>query len=279
MLFRSRTTVDGNTVILSREINTVHEISYDAKKIYDNFKDFSSAGTEDFLMAKDLCDTVSDSYFLSVLVADVVSGAARSWKADEDFMGVNFPIENDTLSPMFDSVLGVFASSNYETVSGDLSTFIDICVLLIDSGLVDAGTDYDSLMDILEDGSVMNKLTVILEGNPRMAFITDTLYRTAMKTLVKTIKFDGYDVSEYEGLISDITGQLNRLQGQKVEKKVETLTDYAVQYMTDYGVEVPESVAEMVVSAMINEIPADEYGYIDPSQVSQFFDKYYTPAE
>ena len=99
-----------------------------------------------------------------------------------------------------------------------------------------------------------------------------------MKTLVKTIKFDGYDIDEYDNLINDITDQFNRMQGQKDDKKIATITDYTVQYISDYGVDVPDSVARMIVSAMVEEITPDSSGYIDPSQISDFFDKYYTPA-
>lgn len=274
----ARTTVNGNTVILSREVKAFESISNDVMKLAENFSDIENVSAEDFRTVRDMCGKIEDSYFLSVLASDTLSSAANAWRMGEKFMEIEFPMSNETLDPVFDGVFSVFASSTYKTVASDLYTFVDICTLMIDSGLFDAGEDYDKLMAILEDGSVMDKLSTILEGNSRMASIKDVLYRTAMKTLVKTIKFDGYDVSEYEGLINNITDQFNRLQGQKDEKKVETLTDYAVQYISDYGVDVPESVAELVVAAMIKEIPADENGQVDPAQVSEFFDKYYTPV-
>ena len=43
------------------------------------------------------------------------------------------------------------------------------------------------MMSILEDGNVIDRLIAVLEANPRMASITDTLYRTAMNALVKTV--------------------------------------------------------------------------------------------
>ena len=275
----ARTRVKGNTVVLTKELKTVDAMSYNLKRFADNVGNFDSVGSEDFRMVRTLCDQVSESYFLSVLASDLISGAANKWVKGEDFMGYDFPISNETLDPMFDSILHVFASTTYQTVAVDVATFIDICTLAIDTGLADLTDDYDALMEILNDGTVIDRLTAILESNPRMANVTDTLYRTAMKSLVKTIKFDGYDPEEYQGLINDITDQLNRLQGQKVEKKVETLTDYAVDFIRDYGVDVPETVAEMIVSAMIKEIPADDTGYVDPVQITQFFDKYYTSGE
>ena len=130
-------------------------------------------------------------------------------------------------------------------------------------------------MAVLEDGNVMDRLTAVLETNPRMAYITDTLYRTAMKALVKTVKFDGYDLKKYDGLMQNIAGELTRLQGQPEEQQIEELKSEAVKIMSDYGVDVPESVAEMVISTMLSEITPDEEGIINPSDVEQLFDKYY----
>ena len=266
----------NHTVVLSKEIENIEDMSYDIKSLVENLKDFKSVGSDDFRRLGNLCNSISDSYFLSIFASDCVSGAAESWMMDEEFLGISFPIEDDTLAPLFDGVFHVFAATDETKVADDLATFIEVCALVVDSGILDAGGDYSELMSLLEDGVFIDRLTVVLSENPRMASLTDILYRTAMRSLVDTIKFDGYDVDEYKGLMENITGQLNRLQGQKTEKKVETLTDYAVEYMGDYGVEVPEAVAEMVVSAMIKEIPEDENGYIDPSKVEEFFDKYYT---
>ena len=271
----ARTIIEGNTVVLSKEINTVASMSYDIKHLIDNVGEFDKVGANDFRAVRDVCDKISDSYFLSVLAADCVSGASNKWLKDEAFMGMDFPVSNSTLDLMFDSILGVFAGTTHRTVSNDVTTFVDICILLIDSGLTEIGDDYNGVMEILDKGDIVNRLNAILEKNPRMASVTDALYRTAMKTLMKTIKFDGYNISEYDGLIENITGQFNRLQGQKTEKKIETLTDYAVQYMTDYGVDVPESVAEMVVTKMVENIAPDENGYVDAGDVKSFLEEYY----
>ena len=56
---------------------------------------------------------------------------------------------------------------------------------------------------------------------------------------------------------------------------MEELKTEATKFMEDYGVEVPDSVAEMVISTMLSEITPDEEGIINPSDVEQLFDKYY----
>ena len=274
----ARTRMDRHTVILSREVKTMENVADDVKLLADSFKDVEDLNAKEFQGIKRVCEKISDSYLVTSVAAGFVSSAAEKWQNDEEFMGVEFPMTNDTLDPVFDGMLGVFASTTADNVASDFYTFSEVSIIVIESGLLDAGEDYDSVMSVLEDGSIINKLTAALEGNSRMAFISDILYRTAMKTLVKTIKFDGYNIDEYDNLINDITDQFNRMQGQKDDKKIATITDYTVQYISDYGVDVPDSVARMIVSAMVEEITPDSSGYIDPSQISDFFDRYYTPV-
>ena len=144
----------------------------------------------------------------------------------------------------------------------------------MDSGILDTYGDYNDVMAILEEGDFLNELISELESNPRTVPLVDSLHLFAMNSLMSTIKFDGYDIGEYEGLMEDITEQFNRMSGQTHEKKVETLADYTVEYLADYGVDVPQEVAKVIADAMITNIPTSD-GYITAEQMQEFFDQYY----
>ena len=269
----ARANINGNTVVLSREIDNIEHMSYSIDALIDNFVDIKSFGSDDFRLMKTVCDDVSNSYFLSLIASEVLSSAAESWRSGEEFLGVAFPLDNQVLALMFDSVLNVFATTDETTVVSDLSTAIDIFALVTESEIL-GKSGYAEIMKVLDEENLVEKLTVLLEKNPRMAPISDALYRTAMQALVKTVRVDGVDSSKYTGLIENITGELNRLKGEKSEKKVEELTNKAIEYMDSYGFDVPDSVAEMVISTMISELEADEDGYIDPDSVKQFLENY-----
>jgi len=270
----ARAEIDGHTVILTQEIESVSNIMQDLSEVAPALTDIGSFSTEHVEKLENICVALDDSYFLSLLSSSVVSSASQSWVMREDFIGIPRPDFNYSISSFCDSILSVLATTTPDTVSSDLSTFMRVCDIIMNSGLLQTDGDYMAIMAMMEDGSFLNDLIGELEKNPRTAHLVDSLHLFAMNSLVNTLKFDGYDVAEYYGLMEDIAEQFNRMNGQTHEKKVEDLANYTVEYLQDYGVDIPTEVAKVVADAMLTDIPNSD-GYITAEQMQEFFDKYY----
>ncbi len=269
----ARTEVDGHTVVLTQEIDSVSAMAKELIEVAPAITNLGNFGAEDVGKLENICDTVDDSYFLSLLTSSIVSSASRNWAMGEDFIGIARPDFNDSISAFTDCIFSVLATTTPDTVGEDLSTIFRVCGIIMDSGLLQTNGDYDAIMALLEDGEFLNELISELESNPRTAHLVDSIHLFAMNSLMSNIKFDGYDVSEYEGLMEDIAEQFNRMNGQSHDKKVETLANYTVEYLQDYGVDVPVEVAKVIADAMITNIP-DSDGYITAEQMKEFFEQY-----
>ncbi len=271
----ARTVINGETVILTHEIEAIKTVAEDIVKVAPALKDLNEFNSRDTRRLSRVCEKMDDSYFLRLLSASVVSSASQNWLQGEKFLGISRPRFNSSIDPFCDGVFSVLAATNADTVGEDVSTFINVCEIILDSGILETNGNYSMLMELLDESSFVQDLTDELKSNPRTASLVDNLHLLAMNSLMNTIKFDGYDVEQYYGLMDDITEQFNRMNGQNHEKKVETLAGYTVEYLQDYGVDVPVDVAEIIVDAMITSIPTDD-GYITTEQMKNFFDSYYT---
>lgn len=269
----ARTEIDGHTVVLTQEIDSVSAMAQELIEVAPSITDLSKFSSEDVGKLENICNTIDDSYFLSLVSSSVISSASRNWAMGADFIGIPRPDFNDSISAFTDSIFSVLAVTTPDTVGEDLSTIFRVCGIIMDSGLLQTNGDYDAIMALLEDGDFLNELISELEKNPRTAHLVDSIHLFAMNSLMSNIKFDGYDVSEYEGLMEDIAEQFNRMNGQTHDKKVETLANYTVEYLQDYGVDVPVEVAKVIADAMITNIP-DSDGYITAEQMKEFFEQY-----
>jgi len=269
----ARTEIDGHTVMLSREIKVVSNIAKDIVEVAPAVSDLNNFSGEDVEKLEHICETIDDSYFLSLVSSSLVSSASRNWAVGSDFMGIACPDFNASISAFTNSIFSVLAATTPDTVGEDLTTIVRVCGIIMDSGILETYGDYEAMMAVMEDGSFLDALISELEKNPRTVPLIDSLHLLAMNSLMSTIKFDGYDVEEYQDLMEDITEQFNRMNGQSHEKKVETLANYTVEYLQDYGVDIPVEVAKVIADAMITEIPNSD-GYITTEQMQEFFEKY-----
>ena len=258
------------TVVLTDELDAIEKLTGDLPAIGKLFS-VASMDEDSFDSLESLCGNLGESHIMSLVVADFVSSACKSWNEGEAFMGIESPSVNEVADPLLGSVFSVMSATTQNTVSEDVMTLLDVCRLLEESGIFVARR-YNDYMNILS-GTLLDDITVTLAENPRMADISENLYTMIMGTLVDTIKFDGYNVKEYMGLLSDISDVYNQLGVMKKEKKVETLTGYVVEYLDEYGVDIPPSLATMVVSAMVDEAQKNG-GEMDASFIDVFFESF-----
>ncbi|MBR4031408.1 MAG: CvpA family protein [Clostridia bacterium] len=266
--------IDGHTVVLSQEIKSISSIAQELFEVVPSIVNLNGFNSDHVEKLGDICETVDDSYFLSLVTSSIVSSASSSWSRGDEFIGFSRPDFNYSISAFTDSIFSVLATTTPDTVGDDLSTIIRVCGIIMDSGILNTDGDYDAIMEILENSDFLNELIRELEKNPRTEPLIDSLHLFAMNSLMSTIKFEGYDIDEYNGLMEDITEQFNRMNGQPHDKKVETLANYTVEYLQDYGVDVPADVAKVIADAMITNIPNSD-GYITTEQMQEFFEQYY----
>jgi hypothetical protein len=106
-----------------------------------------------------------------------------------------------------------------------------------------------------------------------MRGIAKAVRNVTMNTVASAINSFKYDIAQYDMLMTNLAASLNELDGLTTEQKVDAMTNNAMQYINDYGIEMPESVARVTAEQMINEL-SDENGDVTPQRLQVLFDSY-----
>jgi hypothetical protein len=276
--FSARARTDGNTVVIAREIDNIADLSEKVADAYTVVSNFAEIDQSDLDNIRDICHSLDRSYVERAFVADIVAAASGAWIKGETYMGTSFPINNETLEPLFDSLLSVYAETDPDTVAQDVETFINICSLAMSSGILESDLSFNEVMKVLGESGFVDNLNTLLEGNKRMKHVKENLYRFAMKSVVEYVKIDKFDTEKYETLLSDLTTQFNRLASGTGDMKVDTLANFTADYLKDYGVDVPDNVATLIADAMYENFDDIKDGVVTYDQMREFFESHLTGA-
>lgn len=128
-------------------------------------------------------------------------------------------------------------------------------------------------MAIISENELIDKICDILDDNPRMRHIEKTVRNMTLNAVASVIDDLKKNITEYQMLMDDLADSLNDLKGMSDEKKLDVMTENALKYMKDYGVDVSDDVARVTAERMLEELSKEE-GNITSERLMEFFDSY-----
>jgi hypothetical protein len=221
-----------------------------------------------------LGDRLGDSAFTRVLAADFLNSASAAWLEGGSFVGIQRPSFGEFLDPLLNAALRVCGESTPECAGRDITTLLRVYLIIVDSGLA-GNPDRDSLMAALDEGGVLDKIYAELRKNPCMKPVEEELSNVALRIMAEAIDWADFAPDTYRELMDDLSeamNLINGMDGSDFDTKVETLTDYTLHYAEQYGVEIPESMAKMAATAMIEQLSGE--GTLTPEHLEKFFNHY-----
>lgn len=270
----ARALINKTTVVLPRELDATKEIISGMGQVLPSLSNITNLNADEMQPLYGFLDKTDDSYLVSFILSEVVSNAAEAWRSGESFVGVSRPSLGELLDPAFDSILTVLYATGPSTVSEDLTTLIDIFLIVKDSGIQSLSGDFNSMMKRLEEKEVLTRLRAALDENPRMKIVSASLGDLAIQAVAGVINFENYDSEKYDGLFEEISMHFNRLEGLEDEQKIEVLRDEAKKELANRNIEVPDEIAELLITTVVTDIVPDEDGYITPEILKEFFEEY-----
>ena len=272
----ARASVNGRVIRLSDEVDTLN-------RSFENFRETTTAiaginemdeQTRDALLK--VCDSAENSYLLSFILSEAVSTLAANWHAGDDFLGYAPPYFGEFADPIMDNLLAVLASVTPETVKLDITTLVNVSYIVVDSGLLSESIEEDIIISLLSDDedNILNAIREELIKNPRMYSISNTLNDLVMQAFVGAIKGDSFSAESYEELVMNLVDRYNSLLGEDYEQKLVNLTAYAENFLSDYNLDIPDSVTQVVVDNIIKDLATDKDGYINSDQLTQYLEQY-----
>ena len=264
--------LNGNRFAIEKEVKGMETALNDAVEVLPVLNNLSEITPEQKKSVLALPSDIDDSETLKSLSADFVSGASSKWLEGEKFMNMSIPKVGNVIEPIVGNILYVCKNTTPETSSEDIETLLQVYIIISENKLLESG-NYEELILHFSENDVINEICDVLEKNDRMKGIAKAVRNVTMNTVASAINSFKYDIAQYDMLMTNLAASLNELDGLTTEQKVDAMTNNAMQYINDYGIEMPESVARVTAEQMINEL-SNENGAVTPQRLQVLFDSY-----
>ena len=263
-------------VYLLPEVDTLKKTVDDFMLVYDAFQKPEEVNREQIEGIHQLCDDIEGLEMCNGVLADVLSRGADVWRRGNLYFDIPKPEVNELVDPAFDEILIVCSNTDNTNANLNFTTLLKIYAVILDSGVIRVNiTDYDETMAFLTEHDMLDQLTEILDQNPYMSGVN--ISSIAMTALSHHLMLYNYDAEKVDVLADGIADAINtvNIKGYgEYEEKLKALAEYTVKYTNDYGVTVPEEVAELVAHEFFTSV-SDIEGDVTAENVIEIFEKYF----
>ncbi len=203
--------------------------------------------------------------------SEFLSGASTAWLDGKPFVGIKKPEPDELLAPTMDAVLEVFKSSDSSNIEGDLRTVLHMLASLARSGVLHETEQFEDLLNTLGESGVIEEIIRELESNARMAPLVTEISNLGLRALASVLGVPANASEQYDKLMTELADSVNAVMALPEGERVAALSDLATKRLNEYGVEVPQDIADTVAEAMLTDLAGGE---ITAEGMQEFFRKY-----
>ena len=258
-------------IYVSKECETLSLILKDSTGMSEVAETGGLLNKDNIEILRSLVNDVEHSDLLELLMSDMISGAARSWRSNGTYLSSEKPDLGSSGNYLFDVVLFVLENTNYEVVVSDMNTMFNALEIMVESNLMDE-EDYSALLSNYEENDTFERLCAEFEKNPRTAMIPEQV--TAMTVNIAAQAFtELLDDEQYDKVTINLASQWNDISAvSDKQTKVTVLTQKTKEAALDYDVDIPDSVAQATAEAIVAQF--DGRSQITSKDMDNFIKQY-----
>jgi hypothetical protein len=249
----ARTEIYGKTVYVMNELEAIEKVLQDFWKVYPALMDSQNVTVDDMRELKALKNELKQLNLSRGIVADYFSDFSEAWLDGYVCFKIRKPMIETDAEPLADEILKVCCSSNADNVQNNLSTLIEIYSIVIENGIMDAsqiGTR--EVINVIESGDVINKITKELDKNPSMEHIDPSFL--VISLMKKHFKETGYD-QNYDLFVENVTNAIVSVQQRgygSQEERTTAMASYMTKYLKDFNIQLSEKTVRYAAGYMLD---------------------------
>lgn len=267
-------TYDGEKVYLKDEISVILAVVSNINAISGEVSEFDNTQID---ALENVVESLDKSALLKNTLAGVLSEMASKWIAGEPFMGIDSIEAGELLNPLIDSILEVMATSEKDTITEDMSTFVGILGVMVEHELLDNVDNFEKILEILSrkpandsDETAIEALINVANENPRMTKLSDEIAKLSIRALASTLGIPENDDVTYNMLMDDIAAALN--ESKFDDDREAAVEERIVEALDNYGVEVSGDAATYIAQGLIADF--GDMNNVSGEAVKEFFMMY-----
>lgn len=261
---------EDETVYFAKELDSMTSVLSDFDEIKGSLKDFQALDGESINVIRDTVNEIDDSLTFRLIAADFVSGAAGSWLNGDAYMGIARPSFGALGGSLVYEIVYVLSTCDQTNVCADVETVLNILDILNNSGILNEN-NYQTMLANIDENDTLDAVCGELQKNPRMAHISAAVYQMALKATASAIDFSLLG-DDYDALMENMADTWNTISRKSYDYQVEYITRNAQEYAAEYGVEIPESAAQVTAQAIAEWFADDDE--ITASDIDYFINYY-----
>lgn len=270
----ANTYLNGHRVGLRREVDACMTVVGDLLEGMKVFSDPAKATPEELEALSRLGEQINRSEAAKLLSADFLNQIATAWLEGMTFLKIPRPQGGELADPLLEGLLQVCAVSTPDCVGRDIHTLVSIYVICHEEGLL-TSPDYDLLAKKLDEGDMLGRIYDELLANPCTEHLAGELTNMALRIMAKGLKMSDFSSSQLENLMGDLSDAMNLVNGMSssYEEQVQSMKEYTLHYAEQYGIALPESLAEMAAAALVDRL-GNQDAPITGEDMEDIFDQY-----
>ena len=223
---------------------------------------------------KALASDLQGSKTLSIVAAELLSGACTAWSEGESFLGKAKPtVDSENVEAILNSAIDTFKNSTPQTVGEDILSVAELFTVMDKYDVFAAVSDPDQLMDLLSDDAILKEAIAVLKDNDRLEAVLKETVKSGVKMAVSSaLTEEEYDEA-MDAINQAAAEQLNALSAyETAEEKQAAISAAITEAMGEYGVEKGGAAADYVAEILMEEF-ADQSasGTVTPEDIATYF--------
>jgi hypothetical protein len=155
-------------------------------------------------------------------------------------------------------------------------SLLRIYYILIDSGILQAGTDINALLECISNSNLVDRLNAELDKNPNMKPVKEMISNLVMRAIIAQIfgeNFSSEMLSELSAtLANDVDKILNGIYDTD-DEMIADITLCAKETLAEYGVTLPDSFIDPISKELVKEFK--DGGEITAERLQEIFMGYF----
>ncbi len=254
LMFRSLTTysVNGEKATLEDELAFIGAVG---NSVADVSKEGATA-QEKTASLRATTEAFNDSTIVPTFLSELFSAASDDWSNGEEFCGVACPSIGKDFDPLVKDFVGEMKDSTTSTIKEDVSTIVDICIVIAENDGFAAVKGKDGPLALFRNEKMTSGIFLELLENNRLSGMVESFTNLGISLFTDSLEVSGDYEEMYDSFINEMstayTDTAKNMNGKTAAVR-ELSTDVKDIY-TSYGIEISDSVATCVAVDMLDSL-------------------------
>lgn len=240
----SSVTLPAGVVIWEKEAVCIFDTYASAKPLIDNGMDFKHLEKAEADALRNTVSHITDSVIVNSVASEIIPAVADAWTHDHAFMNIDNPTASvpETLKPVTTDILTILATTDANTLKGDLTTITEIIAKLAESGTISAIANDPSASSILDAISTPGLISSIIDtiyDNERTQVLVADIANIGFMAVGESLDIPTDDKAVYSAFVNEIYADINSCESiEDYDDKLEELSSRIEMTFNKYGVDI-----------------------------------------